>query len=139
MRSMHIHIDNQLMRSMHIHIDNQLMRSMHIHNTRISQCDQCIYISIISQCDQGIYISMNQLMSMHIHNARISQLHTISGNQCSARIKQLALSETYITSPFLHFVSEIALGRTTLHKCTSSNTITPIALDHDRFHLSTIL
>ena len=110
------------------------MRSMHIHNTRIGQCDQCIYISIISECDQCIYISINQLMQpmhihidesvviKHIHNKRISQLHTISRNQCSARIKQLALSETYNTSPFLHFVSEIALGRTTLHKCISSNT-----------------
>ena len=97
---------------MHIHIDNQPMRSMHIHNTRIGQCDQCINIT------------MNQLRSMHLHNKRISQLHTISGNPCSARIKQLALSETYNTSPFLHFVSEIALGRTTLHKCTSSNTTT---------------
>ena len=87
---------------------NRSMRSMHTHNIRISQCDQCIFIS------------MNQLRSMHIHNKRISQLHTISGNQCSARIKQLALSETYNTSPFLHFVSEIALGRTTLHKCTLS-------------------
>ena len=103
------------------------MRSMHIHNTRIGQCDQ------------GIYTSMNQLQSMHIHNKLISQLHKISGNHCSARIKQLALSETYNTSPFLHFVSEIALDRTTLHKCTSSNTTPPIALDHDRFHLSTIL
>ena len=92
------------------------MQSMHTHNIRIGQCDQCIYIS------------MNQLRSMHIHNKRSSQLHTISGNQCSARIKQLALSETYNTSPFLHFVSEIALGRTTLHKCTSSNTTPPIGL-----------
>ena len=75
------------------------MRSMHIH------------------IDESV-------VSMHIHNKRISQLHTISGNQCSARIKQLALSETYNTSPFLHFVSEIALCRTTLHKCISSNPTT---------------
>ena len=70
---------------------------------------------------------------MHIHNKQISQLHTISGNQCLARIKQIALSEAYNTSPFLHFVSEIALGRTTLPKCTSSNTI-PLLRSIPPFH-----
>ena len=93
------------------------MQSMHTHNIQIGQCDQCIYIP------------MDQLMrSMHIHNKRISQLHTISRNQCSARIKQLALSETYNTSPLLYFVSEIVLNRTTLHKGTSSSDTVDLAI-----------
>ena len=66
---------------------------------------------------------------MHIHNKRISQLHAISRNQCSARIKQLALSETYNTSPFLYFVSEIVLNRTTLHKGTSSSDTVDLAVE----------
>ena len=63
------------------------------------------------------------MRSVHILNKRISQLHTISRNQCLARIKQLALSETYDTSP-----SEIVLNRTTLHKGTSSSDTVDLAV-----------
>ena len=45
------------------------------------------------------------MRSMHIHSDDTNQVHTISGNQCSAWIKQLALSQTYSSSPCLHSVS----------------------------------
>ena len=45
------------------------------------------------------------MRSMHIHSDDTNQVHTISGNQCSAWIKQLSLSQTYSSSPCLHSVS----------------------------------